>query len=255
MNKKELEQANRHLKAKVEKLSKTITQQQLQIDYYENRNEITAFPLPENRPVGNLKVIREVKLFGEMHTFGAVEFNKDRDGWWFKGYWMLFSALRDWCKLSISRCPNISEFYSEAHHAWATSSLRRISQDDAKLLDPTIKFKATGKKEADNFDPNTLEVVECKCSTLPSDCSQLSPSDRQVDNIAYLDFYNSGSVDGSCNIYIVPYALCKPIIASKKKNQTVEDQLKQGRRAKIKLMDSVIIPNNIRPTYANIRLW
>jgi hypothetical protein len=255
MTKKELEEARRNDKAQIAELEKKVKLQQLQIEYYKSKDKVNTLPIPQDRPVGKLKVINQVTIFGEVHTFGSLQIDKERDGWWYQGYWELFSLLRDWCGLSISRKPNISEFYSESTHAWGSNSLRRLSKKESKTLDPTITFTAKGKKEADNFNLVENQTVEVKCSTLPSDCSQLSPSDRKVNIIAYLDFFNDGDVDGSCSIYNIPYELCKPVIANKEKNETVEDQLNQGRRAKISLVDDIIKPNNITPTQTNVRLW
>lgn len=96
----------------------------------------------------------------------------------------------------------------------------------------------------DAYDPNTNSRIQIKaCSVIP-DLTSFGP--RSVwDELVFMDFYSNGQFNGLVNIYEIPTNL----ILNHQVNaqQTFAQQQAQGRRPRLSIFNSIIVPNNIQP--------
>lgn len=204
--------------------------------------------------IGKITVHKEVAIQNQLHTFALQTFSEE-DTPKLKQYWDAWLAIRDVCEQAGNRAPNLAEYFTEGIVALVTNTARRVSKDYARSNDPSVRFTQKGKKSGDNLRLSPLQAIEVKSSTIQEDCTQISPSDHHIDLYHFIHFYNNGNLDGTFDIYEFSPDLIKSIIVCKDKGETLQDQLGQGRRAKLPIIKEVIIPNGITPIHKKLKLW
>lgn len=204
--------------------------------------------------IGTITIHRDIELHGELHSFALQSFSEE-DIPKFKKYWDAWKYMQAICADAHNRAPNLAEYFTEGLVALMTGTSRRVSNNYAKANDPSVRFTQKGRKSGDNFNLTTKESSEVKSTILPFDCTQLSPNNHLIEIFYFIHFFNDGELDGTFSIYEFSPELTKSIIVCKEKNETTADQNKQGRRAKICLMQDVIIANDISPIHSRVKLW
>lgn len=204
--------------------------------------------------IGKITVHRKVVIQNQLHTFALQTFSEE-DIPQLKKYWDAWISIRSVCEQAGNRAPNLAEYFTEGLVSLVTNTARRVSKDYARTQDPSIRFTQKGKKSGDTLRLSTLQAIEVKSSTIKEDCTQVSPSDHQIDLYHFIHFYNDGNLDGTFDIYEFSPELTKSIIVCKEKGETLQDQLDQGRRAKLPIIKEVIIPNGIAPIHKKVKLW
>tara|TARA_R110002012_G_scaffold61716_1_gene161907 strand:+ start:501 stop:1121 length:621 start_codon:yes stop_codon:yes gene_type:complete len=204
--------------------------------------------------IGKINIHRNIEINNELHTFALQSFN-EADIPKFKLYWDAWLILRNISADAGNRAPNLAEYFTEGLVALMTGSARRVSQAYAKANDSSVRFTPKGKKHGDNLQLDPLITSEVKSSTIQSDCTQLSPGVHKLDLYYFIHFYNNGNLDGTFDIYQFSPDLLKSIIVCEGKNETIQDQIDQGRRPRFSFLTEILTPNNISPIYSKVKLW
>lgn len=104
--------------------------------------------------------------------------------------------------------------------------------------------KEKGKKCAyDCLNIKNGERIQIKATSIYPDATSFSPN-ADYDKVYFLDFSKG---DGSFKIYDIPLDLIKKTIVNKRKNETFENQQKQGRRPRFSITENIIKPRNLQP--------
>lgn len=86
--------------------------------------------------------------------------------------------------------------------------------------------------------------IQVKSASIANDCTSFGPT-SSWDELYFMDFAPSGTVDGTVNIYKCDFSL-NEIILNKKKKETFRDQQLQGRRPRLSLK-ALLQEKNIKP--------
>jgi len=104
--------------------------------------------------------------------------------------------------------------------------------------------KQKGEKCAfDCINIKTGEKIQIKAASIYPDATSFSPN-SDYDKVYFLDFSKG---DGSFEVYDIPLNLIKKTIVNREKNETFEDQQKQGRRPRFSITNSIIVPKKLKP--------
>lgn len=96
----------------------------------------------------------------------------------------------------------------------------------------------------DAYNPSTGKAIQIKASSIEYDLTSFGPK-SYWDELYFLDFYNSGVIDGHFDVYLIPnnYIFGAKLNSS----QTFLNQQSQGRRPRFGIKKDIIIPNNLKP--------
>lgn len=142
------------------------------------------------------------------------------------------------------RNPNIPEALSEGAFCLAMN-------EKTGTKERYFRIKTTS---ADCFDNETKELVQIKAGSIENDCSSFGPK-SYWDKIYYLDFYKAGNFDGAFDIYEIETELILETIVNNKKNETVKDQMIQGRRPRFSIRKKIINKLNLSPIVYSFDLF
>lgn len=93
---------------------------------------------------------------------------------------------------------------------------------------------------------DTGEGVQIKSSSIENDCTSFGPT-SDWDVLYFVDFAPNGNVDGKISFYKIDDFEIKSLILNKKKNETFEDQQRQGRRPRFSIKNEIIKPLKLKP--------
>ena len=102
---------------------------------------------------------------------------------------------------------------------------------------------ANYKTSFDCFDIKTNKRIQIKCSTSTGP-SSFGP-ESIWDDIYFIDFYNSGTIDGNYKIYKIDSNYIYN--AKMNKNQTLVDQQKEKRRPRFDIRKEIIEKHRLKP--------
>ena len=141
----------------------------------------------------------------------------------------MWKKLNDALKRISTRGVNLPEAISENSFCLAFPYCVRV-----------VKLKK-GKCSYDCINTRNGSKIQIKASSVGSDLTSFGPK-SEWNELFFLDFSFG---DGSFKIYkILPDWIYKHKV---NRNQTFEQQQKQGRRPRFSITDSIIIPKNLKP--------
>ena len=194
----------------------------------------------------------KTEVYGKPSSF-SLRFYTEEDIPWLKNTFdawrLLHQCLReeaagDQGLSHDERATNIPEAISEAMYCTITTAGRYCKSPNQKVEDSSF----------DAFDIIENKTVQIKATQMEYDCTSFGPNTKQ-DKIIFMDFYNGGNLDGTVDIYEIPYDLLKDVVVKKNGNVTFEQRKEEGKRPRLSLKRSVIIPNDLQPLYKSLRLW
>jgi hypothetical protein len=185
--------------------------------------------------------IRKIKtrVFDEDCSLEIMDFVKS-DGKKWKTIFDLWRGLKMGMRDYKSREPNFPEGLSEVAFCLWSGSSRFIS---AYRLSNT---------SFDTFNTKTNRAEQIKACSVENDLTSFGPKSKW-DDLYFLDFYNSGKVDGKFDIYCIPNKL---IYKNKvNRSQTLIDQQEQKRRPRFSIKKDIIAKNKLKPIATKIKVW
>ena len=199
--------------------------------------------------IGTQKILKDVLVLGKPSTFAVTEYSES-DIESFERYFRAWKELAVSSSLIDSRIPNLGEAFTEGLFCLWHGSCRYLKPSQCE-----IKFS----QKLANASLDTYHVDSQKAEQIKSTIADRAPSsfgpDSEEDAIYFMDFFNSGNVDGTFSIYEIPINTLHSTILNKDRNESFKDQCAQRRRPRLTLLTQVIEPNNIHPIAQNIRLW
>lgn len=113
------------------------------------------------------------------------------------------------------------------------------------LISYALKFHLSKADNGDAYDLKTNTVIECKgTSNYDRDLSSFSPNDN--DNI--ICFARLDRKNDKCYIYNTGYSIKMLKHMNINKNQTIEEQQRQGRRPRFSIIEKLINPYKLKPS-------
>lgn len=182
-------------------------------------------------------ITQDLVVYSEHATVTYIRFeNADRRGWkeTFDHWRKLKTAMRDY----NAREPNFPEGLSEVAFCLWSGSVRKI--------------KASGSSSFDTFNLATGRAEQIKACSVINDLTSFGPK-SQWDDLYFLDFWNSGNVDGHFDVYKIPNKLIYEHKVNA--NETLRDQQLQGRRPRTNLKSKIIVPAGLEPIESSICVW
>lgn len=145
---------------------------------------------------------------------------------------VLWTEINDLTKSLNARGINIPEIISEGIYCYSFNAIR-------------TNGSASGAGSYDAVSLDTGRGIQIKSSSIEFDCTSFGP-DSKWDDLIFMDFCPNGKIDGHVDIYLIEQDFSKMVLDAKK-NETFEDQQKQGRRPRFSIKKSIIIPNKLKP--------
>jgi hypothetical protein len=137
-----------------------------------------------------------------------------------------------------AREPNFPEGLSEVAFCLWSGSVR--------------KLKCSGSHASfDTYNIRTKRIEQVKACSVESDLTSFGPN-SVWDDLYFMDFWNSGNVDGSFDVYKIPNKLIYGYKVNA--NQTMKDQQAQGKRPRFSLK-VLIETNGIKPVGEGVKVW
>lgn len=102
-----------------------------------------------------------------------------------------------------------------------------------------------GAYSYDCVDINTGEGIQVKSTSIDKDLTSFGPK-TIWDKLYFMDFAPNGIVDGNVYFYHIEEEI-KSIVLNKNKNETFEDQQRQGRRPRLSIKDKIINVYGLEP--------
>ena len=163
-----------------------------------------------------------------------VQIFDDSDRNKFKTIYKVWRELNDEIESINTRRVNLPEILSEGLFCLEMGSVR-------------INSSINGAKSSfDAYDLKNNKRIQIKgCSMVP-DLTSFGPK-AVWDELYFCDFYRDGKWNGKFDIYLISNDLIYKHIVNKKKNETMKDQQKQGRRPRFLIYKEIIQVNNIKP--------
>jgi len=157
-----------------------------------------------------------------------------------------FKKLFDlWKKLNLGlkkygRGVNIPEVISEGMFCVFSGSVRYVK-----------KIKGIGKVSFDTININKSRREQIKATSIDNDVTSFGPR-TEWDDLYFVDFYNTGKLDGTFNVYLIP----NNIIYSNQvnKRQTMKQQQEEKRRPRMSIKE-IIQHYKIKPIAKNVKVW
>lgn len=192
------------------------------------------------------------EVYGAPSVFSLRFYTEDDTPWLkntFDAWKLLHECLReeaagDQGLFHNERATNIPEAISEVMYCILTTAGRYHKSPNEKLKDRSF----------DAFDIIEGKAVQIKATQMKYDCTSFGPKSKQ-DKIIFMDFYNNGNIDGTVDVYEIPYDLVSNVIVKQKEQITFEDRKKEGKRPRFSVKKFVIEPNDLQPLYKGIKLW
>ena len=185
--------------------------------------------------------IRKLKstIFSKDCTLEVMDFTKS-DGKKWKEIFDLWRGLKMGMREYKSREPNFPEGLSEVAFCLWSGSSRFIS---ARGLSNT---------SFDTVNTKNKRAEQIKACSIDNDLTSFGPKSKW-DDLYFLDFYSSGKVDGKFDVYKIPNDLIYKHKVNK--NQTLQDQQTEKRRARLKVKKDIINKNGIKPLAKSVEVW
>lgn len=145
---------------------------------------------------------------------------------------VLWNEINELTKSLDARGMNIPDIVSEGLYCYCFNAIRTNGS----------------KSNAGSFDAVTLDTkkgIQIKSTSIDNDCTSFGPKSHW-DELIFMDFIPNGKIDGQVDFYLIKQDLSK-IILDAKKGETFEDQQKQGRRPRLSIKKSIIIPQGLKP--------
>lgn len=101
-----------------------------------------------------------------------------------------------------------------------------------------------GSSSYDCYDPIAKKGIQIKATSSKNELTSFGPK-TFWDRLYFLDFYNSGKLDGKVKVYFIKKQLISK--AKVNKQQTMKQQQKQEKRPRLSIRKEIIIPKNLRP--------
>lgn len=185
--------------------------------------------------------IRKIKteIFSEKCQLQIMDFVRS-DGAQWKAVFDLWRGLKMGLRKYKSREPNFPEGLSEVAFCLWSGSSRFIS---ASGLSNT---------SFDTFNTKTNRAEQIKACSIQKDLTSFGPKSKW-DDLYFLDFYNSGKIDGRFDIYKIPSELIYEHKVNK--SQTLKDQQGEKRRPRFSIKKDIIEKNKIKPIAMGVQVW
>lgn len=145
---------------------------------------------------------------------------------------VLWTEINDLTKSLNARGINIPEIISEGLYCYSFNAIR-------------TNGAASGAGSYDAVSLDTGRGIQIKSSSIEFDCTSFGP-DSKWDDLIFMDFCPNGKVDGTVNFYLIKQDF-RNMVLDAKKNETFEDQQKQGRRPRFSIKKNIIIPYKLKP--------
>ena len=199
--------------------------------------------------IGKQRILENVLVLGQPSTFAVTEYSES-DIEAFEKYFKAWKELSVSSELIDSRIPNLGEAFTEGLFCLWSGSLRYLkpSQCNQRFT------QRLAHASLDTYNLDTQKSEQIKATIADRAPSSFGP-DSKEDAMYFMDFFNSGNVDGTFTVYKIPLNILHSTILNKDRNETFDDQCAQRRRPRLTLLTQVIEPNNIQPLAQNIRLW
>lgn len=183
----------------------------------------------------------KVVVFGKECLLELMSFDKkDVEKW--KKLFNMWRKLKYGMRDYKSREPNFPEGLSEVAFCLFSGSKRFVSLASSK------------KKTSRSFDTFNIEkgrAEQIKASSVEEDLTSFGPQSKW-DDLYFLDFYNSGKLDGTFNIYKIPTKIVYKIKVNKK--QTFKQQQKQGKRPRFSIVKKIIKKYDLKPIATDVKI-
>ena len=199
--------------------------------------------------IGTQVILENVLVLGQPSTFAVTKYT-EADVEAFEKYFKAWKELATASELIDSRFPNLGEAFTEGLFCLWSGSSRYLKPSNCTL--PFTQRLAHASLDTYNELKQQSEQIK---STIADKAPSSFGPDSKEDAMYFMDFFNSGNVDGTFSVYEVPLYILHSTIVNKDKNETFDDQCHQRRRPRLTLLTQVIEPNNIQPIAKNIRLW
>jgi len=184
----------------------------------------------------------KLKVFGQECRIELMHFDKN-DGREWKKIFDVWKELKLGLRRYKSREPNMPEGLSEVAFCLWSGSTRYI------------KLKGTRKGIAgsfDTFDLKTSKAQQIKACSVEYDLTSFGPKSKW-DDIYFIDFYNSGKVDGIFDVYLIPNKFIHK--QSLNKSEIFTDQQNQKRRPRFSIKKEIIEKYKIKPQGKSVKVW
>jgi hypothetical protein len=199
--------------------------------------------------IGKEIILTDVLVLGLPSTFAVTEYSEN-DLHAFEKYFKAWKELALNCEAIDSRVPNLGEAFTEGLFCLWSGSYRYLKQAQC-----SIPFtEKLSHASLDTYHLPTQKSEQIKSTIADRAPSTFGPKSKE-DSMYFMDFFNSGNVDGTFTVYPIPLNILHSTILNKDRNETFDDQCAQRRRPRLKLLTQVIEPNNIQPLVKNVRLW
>lgn len=177
-----------------------------------------------------MKIVwKEYSIGSKIVQAQVTVFNSRFDRRKIRTLYKMWKRLNDALKKISTRGINLPETISENAFCFAFPNCVRI-----------VGLK-TGKCSFDCIDTKTGSRIQIKASSVGSDLTSFGPH-SEWDQLYFLNFSKG---DGSFEIYeILPDWIYKHQV---NKNQTFEDQQKQGRRPRFSITEEIIKKKKLKP--------
>ena len=181
-------------------------------------------------------IIKNILIQSAPQSLKCLQFRKSDGKEWkavFDHWKNLKMAMRDYG----AREPNFPEGLSEVAFCLWSGSVRKVN--------------CTGSHTSfDTYNLRLNRMEQVKACSVEKDLTSFGPN-SVWDDLYFLDFWNSGSVDGSFDVYLIPNEVIYNYPVNR--NQSLRDQQLQGKRPRVH-MKALIGENRIRPKASNVKV-
>ena len=183
------------------------------------------------------KIIKNVVIKNHPAELECLQFNKEDGKKWkevFDHWKTLKMAMRDYGV----REPNFPEGLSEIAFCLWSGSVRKV-----KCTSEHASF--------DTFNLKSNRMEQVKACSVQKDLTSFGPTSLW-DDLYFVDFWNSGNVNGSFDVFKIPNKLIYNYKVNR--NQTMRDQHKLHLRPRFSLK-ALIIENGLEAEARSVKVW
>ena len=182
-------------------------------------------------------LIRNLAIESHTETLEYLQFSKDDRKRWkevFDHWKTLKMAMRDYG----AREPNFPEGLSEVAFCLWSGSVRKV--------------KCSGSHSSfDTFNLKSNRMEQVKACSVQRDLTSFGPN-SVWDDLYFLDFWNSGNVDGSFDVFKIPNELIYNYKVNR--TETMRQQQALGRRPRFS-MKELIKESGLTATGRSVKVW